>query len=146
MHRLKPPRLVKGFTLLEVLITVVIFSVGLLGLAGLQATGIKVNHSSLLRTQATMLAYEIADCMRTNKGDDLILNKYEVGFDDDYSSPGNMAEEDIKRWKLNLARALPGGLGAVQLENDLVRVTIDVQWDDTRGIGSSKSFRLVTDI
>ena len=44
-----------GFTLLEVLIAMLILSVGLLGLAGLQATGIKTNHSAYMRSQAVCL-------------------------------------------------------------------------------------------
>lgn len=55
-----------GFTLLEVLISIVIFSIGLLGLAGLQITGIRLNHDSLLRTIATIQANDMADRMRTN--------------------------------------------------------------------------------
>ena len=46
----------RGFTLLETMIALVIFSIGLLGLAGLQATSIKFNQSAYLRTQATFLA------------------------------------------------------------------------------------------
>lgn len=55
-----------GFTLLEVLISIVIFSIGLLGLASLQITGIRLNHDSLLRTIATIQANDMADRMRTN--------------------------------------------------------------------------------
>ena len=56
----------RGVSLLEVLITVLVLSVGLLGLAALQATGTKFNHGAYLRTQATALAYEMSDRMRTN--------------------------------------------------------------------------------
>ena len=55
-----------GFSLLEVLIAVVITSIGLLGLAAMQATGLRNNHSAYHRSQATVLAYDIADRMRSN--------------------------------------------------------------------------------
>ncbi|HZE18056.1 MAG TPA: type IV pilus modification protein PilV, partial [Mycobacterium sp.] len=55
-----------GVGLMEVLITVLVLSIGLLGLAGLQATGLRNNHGSLLRTQATMLAADMADRIRAN--------------------------------------------------------------------------------
>ncbi len=57
-----------GFSLLEVLIAIVITSIGLLGLAGMQATGLRNNHSAYHRSQATVLAYDIADRMRSNAG------------------------------------------------------------------------------
>ena len=57
----------RGFTLLEVLIAVMLLAVGLLGLAGLQAVSLRNNHSAYLRSQATMLTYEIIDGMRTNR-------------------------------------------------------------------------------
>ena len=55
-----------GFTLIEVLIAMIILAVGLLGLAGLQATTLKNNQSAYNRIKATQLAYDIADRMRAN--------------------------------------------------------------------------------
>lgn len=55
-----------GFTLIEVLITVVIFSIGLLGLAGLQVKGLTLAQDSMQRTTATLLANDMADRMRAN--------------------------------------------------------------------------------
>ncbi len=55
-----------GFSLLEVLIAMLILSIGLLGIAGLQIKGQQYNHVSYLRTQAIFLAYDIMDRMRVN--------------------------------------------------------------------------------
>src|SRR3569832_663794 len=57
----------RGFTKLEVLISVVELSIGLLGIAGLQATGQRNNHSAYQRSQATALAYDMIDRMRANQ-------------------------------------------------------------------------------
>jgi|SRR5581483_2616758 type IV pilus assembly protein PilV len=59
--------LAAGFTLIETLVTLAVLSIGLLGLAMLQVQGMKFTHESYLRTQATMLAYDIIDRMRANK-------------------------------------------------------------------------------
>ena len=56
----------RGTTLIEALIAVVVLSVGLLGLAGLQANGLKFNQGSMQRSQATLLAYSILDHMRAD--------------------------------------------------------------------------------
>ncbi len=55
-----------GFSLLEVLIALLVLSIGLLGLAGLQTLGLKFNMQSYQRTQAALLAYDIVDRMRAN--------------------------------------------------------------------------------
>jgi type IV pilus assembly protein PilV len=55
-----------GFSLIEVLVALLVLSIGLLGLAALQATSIKYNTDSYTRTQATILAYDIIDRMRLN--------------------------------------------------------------------------------
>lgn len=57
----------EGFTLLEVLIAVVVLSIGLLGLAALQFSALRGNNQSYERSQAHTLAYEIADAMRANR-------------------------------------------------------------------------------
>jgi len=61
-----PHRKNSGFTLIEILITVVILSIGLLGLAGLQINGLRANMSSETRSKASALANDIAERMRAN--------------------------------------------------------------------------------
>lgn len=56
----------RGFTLIEVLVTVVVVSIGLLGLAGLQINGLRANLSSEARSKATLLASDIIERMRAN--------------------------------------------------------------------------------
>lgn len=56
-----------GFTLVEMLVALVILTIGLLGVAALQIQAMKYNTDAYLRTQATTLAYDIADRMRANK-------------------------------------------------------------------------------
>lgn len=58
--------LYQGFTLLEVLIAIIVFSIGLLGLASLQITGFKLGHDSQLRSTATVYANDMVDRMRAN--------------------------------------------------------------------------------
>lgn len=65
-HRYAVPE-PNGFSLLEVLIAMVVLSIGLLGLAGLQLSALRGNNQSYERSQAQLLAYEIADAMRTNR-------------------------------------------------------------------------------
>lgn len=55
-----------GLTMIEILVTLIILSVGLLGMAALQLTGIRSANSSTYRTQATLLADDIAERMRSN--------------------------------------------------------------------------------
>ncbi|MBN8443120.1 MAG: type IV pilus modification protein PilV [Thauera sp.] len=63
---LESRRLQGGTSLLEVLIAVVILSIGLLGLAGLQVASLRVNQGAMQRSQATILAYDMLDRMRSD--------------------------------------------------------------------------------
>lgn len=55
-----------GLSLIEILITVVVLSIGLLGIAGMQAFGMRYSHDSYARSQATMLANELIERMHAN--------------------------------------------------------------------------------
>lgn len=55
-----------GLTMIEILVTLIVLSIGLLGMAALQLTGIRSANSSVYRTQATLLADDIAERMRAN--------------------------------------------------------------------------------
>ena len=153
-----------GFTLLEVLITVVILSIGLLGLAGLQATGMKFNHSAYLRSQATILGYDMIDRMRANKAQASGTMSYTIDMTEttsttsncetdtstspytapDSCSPSQIATFDLNRWKSALAAKLPTGDGSIEVDDSSPgRIYIvTVQWDDSRGQETVKQLRI----
>ncbi len=56
----------RGFSLVEVLVAVVLLSIGLLGLAKLQFWGVRHTGSAYFRTQATQIANEMVERMRAN--------------------------------------------------------------------------------
>lgn len=127
----------RGLTLLEILIALLVSSIGLLGLAGLQTAAVRFNTSAYYRSQATSLAYDLADRLRANR---------EAALDGDYDGlaiadpppdcpvdieDGTVAEEDMATWQNALACTLPRGTGAITRDDDLF--TITVQWDESRG-------------
>ena len=57
---------VRGFSLLEVLISVIVLSFGVLGMVGLQAAALKSNRDARLQSEALGLARELAEMMRAN--------------------------------------------------------------------------------
>lgn len=127
------PRLERGATMLEVLITMVVLAIGLLGLAGLQITSIQSNHGSYYRSQATVLAYDITDRMRSNRTAAL-AGEYAVNFPasaTDRAVTGVLAQQDTAQWLNELGATLPGGTGRISTNDKLV--TIEVRWNGSRG-------------
>lgn len=125
-----------GFSLIEVLVAVLVVSVGVLGVAALQLVSLQNNTSALLRTQAFQYAYDIIDRARANPG-----TSYAIAMDDD--PPGvvdcenaecgaaQMRAYDLNTWLTNVAADLPSGDGEVAEAGDMVTVTI--RWQDERG-------------
>ena len=123
----------QGSTLIEVLIAIVVLSIGLLGLAGLQAMSIQSNHSAYYRSQATILAYNLADELRSNRTSALSISS-DSGFPASSSSnnvSGTQLQKDKATWLNTLATTLPDGTG--RLERTGTLFTISVQWNDNRG-------------
>lgn len=109
----------RGFTLLEVLIALLIFSLGLLGMAGLMVVSVKANQSAYLRTQATFLAQSMADRMRANLGE---IGTYATSYPGSTTdpcaggvacSPANVAAHDIAIWSTQLTDSLPNSSAAI---------------------------------
>jgi len=130
-------RTAAGFTLFEVLIAIVILVIGLLAVAALNANAVGVNQSAYLRSQATNLAYDVADRMRTNRVRAL-AGDYVV----DYADPapacvpgltptGTIAAQDLAGWKNEVACMLPDGDGEIAINGRVY--TISVRWNDSRG-------------
>ncbi len=133
----------RGLTLIEVLIAVLVLSIGLLGLAGLQATSLQFNHSANLRSQATNLAYEMTDRMRANR--DAALNgQYNLALTATPSA-GTVPGDDLTAWRDALSDRLPSGTGSVQVDANGI-ATVVVEWDDSRGAETEMQFVLTTQL
>ncbi len=143
-----------GLTLVEVLVSVVILSIGLVGVAGLQAMSLKNNQSAFMRSQATALAYDIADRMRSN-----VLSANTGLYDPAAAattsgctstsgcSEQQMAENDLAEWNAAITTYLPMGQGYVcvdstpddgtgfgdpQCDGSGTGLAVKIWWDDDR--------------
>ena len=132
----RPARMVanhrqRGVTLIEILITLLILAVGLLGLAALQGISLQSGHTSYLRTQATNFAYEVADHARANRS--LI------------ESSGNVPNAGF--WNTRAAQLMPAGSVTTTVtgaDND--QLTVTVTWLDDREAGTNEQFLITTQI
>jgi type IV pilus assembly protein PilV len=137
-------RKASGFTFIEALVALVVLSIGLLGVAALQLTSLRSNHSASLRSQATLLASDMVDRMRANRTVAL-AGAYDVNFDDVADDESTQQSQiDLVRWQVNLANTLPEGRGSIARNGTTFTVT--VQWDDTRGEGDPMEFAMETQI
>jgi type IV pilus assembly protein PilV len=137
----------RGFTLLEVMVALLILSIGLLGLAAMQLTGMRYNTDAYARTQATIFAYDIIDRIRANpvgriNGNYNVANTAAANAtiaaynacsaagcncDGAACTSANLALNDLGKWynaqaTINQAAAI-GGLPGADQNN---RATIDV--------------------
>lgn len=135
-----------GFTLIEILIAVIVLALGLLGLAGLQATGMRNNTSSYLRSQATFLAYDMADRIRANR-QNALDGHYNMTLKDTPTGT-TLADLDKQEWKVLLGDRLPSGNGSVASNQIGTKTifTITVEWDDSRGEEPLQSFAFNTEL
>src|SRR5687768_7965049 len=86
-----------GMSLIEVLVTLVIISVGLLGVAALQLATVRNNYDAFVRSQAAVLAGDVLDRMRANRR--AALNgDYRINFDQAITAPTTAAERDVSLW------------------------------------------------
>ncbi|SDY37811.1 type IV pilus modification protein PilV [Nitrosomonas sp. Nm33] len=133
----------KGVTMIEVLVAIVVLSIGLLGLAGLQSAGLTHNQSASFRSTATMMTYSILDSMRANRIE-AINGSYNITIGTSIPAVSTIPEQDLNNWLNELALRLPAGTGAINIAGNVVTVTI--QWDDSRGALAAQQFILTTQL
>jgi type IV pilus assembly protein PilV len=145
----------RGLTLLEVLIAVVVLAIGLLGVAGLQLAALQNGQQSYLRSQASTLAYEIADRMRANRGQ-AILGAYmlnaststtpvapaapAVDCNSTNCTPAQFVQSDLSTWYTNVTNTLPAGAARIICGTPTAAVactagslqTVQIIWDEQR--------------
>lgn len=124
---------IAGFTLIEILIAMLILSVGLLGLAGFQATSLRNNTSAYNRSQATQLAYDLSDRVRANVAG---ATTYTSGSASAVANcatttgctPAQMAQNDLFEWNQAVDNIFPINLNTITVSGSTF--TISIRWDE----------------
>lgn len=136
----------RGVGLIEVLIAILVMSIGILGVAALQATALRNGQSSLERSVAVIQTYSIMDAMRANR-DRAINGDYDLLMNTPCAMPtaGTLAKDDLIDWLHSLQAALgPSACGSIGRVGANGNIVVTVQWDDSRGSGGDSAQQLVT--
>jgi type IV pilus assembly protein PilV len=148
----------RGFTLLEALIGFFILSIGMLGIASLQAISLKAGKTSVYTSVAMMKVDELLESMRANPN---ALATYESAgasqscWDAAVCTEVQLAEDDVFWWKQNLKAGLPPTVaGTVKVRaaaapSKMATVEITVSWKERNKAATGsvdKSFKTTAHI
>lgn len=173
-HKLTVPRRQSGISLLEMMISLMILAVGLLGLAAMQSRSMMMNQSAHYRSVAADLAADLADRIRANRSPYLastdaasavplppsfatdVCPKPASGtttFTCTQPSVGGVARNaynaaaDLAGWYALLQASLPGGdysLTSADAGGGALRYTLTITWNDDRSASTVGTFNYIT--
>lgn len=154
-------RFQSGFSMLEILVTLIILALGLLGTAALQAQSMRTVQGGQFRSHAVLLTADIAERMEGNKPG-AVAGAYVVDVGENTASTRDCSTEactgdelalfDLETWQNNLSDQLPGAsweITQTTAGNPSV-YTIVVSWVDRRTnvtyttAGTSETFSYTT--
>lgn len=143
-----------GATMIEVLISLFVLAIGLLGVLGMQAEGTKANQRGMFSTQAAFLAQSMADRIRVNDAPGVAgtsSGRYDGADTSGSYSPGNcdstncnsaaLLAYDRGSWKQELESQLPSGQGAIDWNNATQTYTLSVIWQVRTGSDGNNQSR-----
>ena len=144
VQKRRPPAGHNGFSMIEVLITLLIISLALLGTAGLQAYSMRLNQGGQFRTQAVFLVADLAERIEANKPG-AVLGAYSVANSNVPAAvnsaclagpcdSGTLATFDLSRWQNAAAVTLPQASWTVAHDGpgNPITYTITLGWVDRR--------------
>lgn len=142
----------RGFSMIEVLVTLLIISLALLGTAGLQAYSMRLNQGGQFRTLAVFLVADLAERMEANKAG-AVAGSYELANGnaanllstacvDGACIPANLATFDLSQWQNAVVATLPQGSWTVvqTVAGNPSTYTITVGWVDRRTDTTNAAF------
>lgn len=157
----------KGFTLIEVLVTMLIVSIGIFSILAVITVSLQLNSSSVYRTIASEQTLAMAEVLRANP---IALGSPDTAAKKTFAVPGTIADNSlcwsgtsgcdrnsfiasaIFKWRQQLASVLPSGTGTVCIDGtphdgtpadwkcdggDLAQYVVKVCWDESRIAASS---------
>lgn len=134
----------RGVGIVEILVAVLVLSIGLLGLAGLQMRTLRNNESALERGVAVFETHAIADAMRADRAN-AMNNQFNLDFTDAIPTGSTFHERALAAWRNNLLSSLgSGATGRVNCSGALC--TIVIRWDDSRVNGGTSTYDVTTQV
>ncbi|MGF0241971.1 type IV pilus modification protein PilV [Rhodococcus sp. IEGM1300] len=127
-------RVQKGMTLIEVLVALLILTVGLLGAAAIQLNALKYTDSSRMTSQASFIAYDMMDRIRANSGADYTVTP---------PTAGNLnvaRDQDLYDFTTNIV-AFGGATATGSITLNQRVYTITINWDDSRAANAANTRR-----
>jgi type IV pilus assembly protein PilV len=126
----------QGFGLVEALVSLIVISVGMIGIAALYGQGLRASGTALYRTMAVNFASDMADRIRVNRrgnasyGGGAADGNCDAGGATDCTAAA-MAAHDLFEWQAQVAAQLPNGAGVVQFTGTTPPTyTIRVSWQE----------------
>lgn len=152
----------RGFSMIEVLVTMMIIALALLGAAGLQANALRINKGGQTRVQAVFLAADLAERMEANRAG-AVAGVYAVAnsstpsdsgraCDANACTPQQLADFDLSQWQYAVSQTLPQASWTIthSTTGNPSTYTILISWVDRRSntqyasTGTSESSKYTT--
>lgn len=129
---------VRGISLIEVLVSVIVLGVGLLGVAAMQAVALRGGQSSLESSQAVIQTNAIAEAMRANRTNAAQYNT--AGMVCSATAGTTLATRDVQAWITDLKTTIAGSAADTTVCGRItgcpLNCEITVRWNDQRAGGS----------
>ncbi len=130
MNQTAANRSIRGSSLVEVLVTMIIIALGLLGQASLMAVSSKANNAAFLRSQATLLSYDILERMRLNRAL-AVAGNFSSAFTVQSAdiTGDDIDKRELRDWKARVEQTLPSGEASISVDTD-GNASIEIQWSE----------------
>ena len=148
MRKTIPRARQKGVGLIEALVSMVILSLCLLGMAALQGVSLRDSQSAQSRSMAAIMSHSIADAMRANitaarNGDYTLLSCPTSGAE--VAFVNTLAASDLNAWSQSLKSAI-GQTACGTINCNAGQCDVKIEWDDSRATAGNSSHALITRI
>jgi type IV pilus assembly protein PilV len=136
----------RGFTLLEILVTLFVIALGVLGTAGLQAIAMKMSQGGQLRSQAVILGLDLLERIEANNPGAVAGSYAPVTLPTAYAKdcalayclPSELATYDLVQFKNRVEAQLPGAVVTVTSAGaGPITYTVQIEWEERIGKGST---------
>lgn len=140
----------RGFSLMELLVTLLVLGTGMLGMTALQGKTLRNSQQAQLHSSALEVAREITERLRANRSYALTHGNHyqtETGSETDTifidcthnsCAPDELARYDQHQW-LSAIQALPKGRASIRIDIDRQLAEVSVTWEGTESTSTAKS-------